>query len=310
MIEKVPYAGRPNNYRLTGEARGGDGPAVEVVVTADVGPRIIRLGFVGGRNQFAELPDVTQATPDGDWHIYGGHRFWHSPESMPRSYYPDNHPVAVEVGPDYLEVAQPIEPPTGIQKTLRVTPGEGGFDVEHVLTNRGAWPVELAPWALSVMAPGGVAILPQAAARDPQNLLPNRTLVLWPYTDPRDPRLVLGQKVVLLRQDAQASGPIKVGMNNDLGWAAYYNQGQLFLKRFDLDALAVYPDNGCTVECYTNPEMLELESLGSLVLLEPGESTYHTEHWHLFDGVSLDLADEEALLEAMNGYLARTNRTG
>ncbi|NPV06711.1 MAG: hypothetical protein HPY83_01955 [Anaerolineae bacterium] len=303
MIEVVPYAGRPTNYRVT------DG-RLEAIVTADVGPRVLRLGLVGGPNEFAELPEVSQPTPYGDWRLYGGHRLWHSPEAMPRSYYPDNDPCTVEVDDDYVSVAQAVEPPTGIQKTMRLRPGEGFIEVDHVLTNEGLWPIEAAPWALSVMAPGGTALLQPASQRDPQNLLPNRSLILWPYTDLTDDRLVLGRDLILLHQRADAAGPIKVGVNNDGGWAAYYNQGRLFIKRFAVDIFAVYPDNGCTVECYTNAQMLELESLGSLVLLEPGESAYHTERWYLFEVPHLPLDDEEALLEAVNGHLSRTSEPG
>jgi len=300
LIEKVPYAGRPNNYKLTADG-------VEVVVTADVGPRVVRLGFVGDVNEFAELPNEVMATPFGEWRILGGHRLWHAPEAMPRSYHPDNLPLSAEVGDDYVELTQPIEAGTGIIKAMRLTIGDGFFDIEHVLTNGGVWPVELAPWALSVMAPGGVAVLRQAVACDPARLLPNRTVVAWPYTDLRDSRLTLGRDLVLLRQDRAATGPVKVGINSDAGWAAYYNHGHLFIKRFTVDPIAAYPDNGCTVECYTNASMLELESLGPLVLLEPGEATYHVERWYLLPRVSLPLDDEAALLEDVIGRLDRTS---
>jgi len=303
MVETVAFGGRPTNYRLSDGSR-------EVIVAADIGPRVVRLGFVGGPNLFAELPQHSQTTPYGDWHLYGGHRLWHSPESLPRSYYPDNDPCLVETGEDWVSVAQPVEPPTGIAKSIRLSLGEGYFEVEHNLTNEGLWPVELAPWALSVMAPGGAAVLQAATAQDPQNLLPNRTLVLWPYTDLTDPRLTFGRELIVLRQSVDAAGPIKIGLNNDGGWAAYVLGQQLFLKRFSVDVFADYPDNGCTVECYTNPEMLELESLGPLVLLEPSESTYHTEHWYLFDDAALPLEDEVALLDAINGYLCRTSEPG
>lgn len=302
MAERVAFGGHPTDYRLTDGSR-------EVIVTAGIGPRVLRLGFVDGPNLFAELPHHSQSTPYGDWHLYGGHRLWHSPESFPRSYYPDNDPCTVEHGDDWVSMSQPVEPPTGIAKTMRLALGQGYFEVEHHLTNEGLWPVELAPWALSVMAPGGAAILQAATAQDPQNLLPNRTLVLWPYTDLTDARLSLGRDLVLLRQST-AAGPIKVGINNDGGWAAYALGRQLFIKRFAVDVFATYPDNGCTVECYTNAEMLELESLGPLVLLEPGESTYHTERWYLFDDAALSLDDEAALLESINGYLCRTSEPG
>ena len=299
MVEKVTYADRESNYRLS------DG-RIEAIVTADVGPRVIRLGFVGGRNEFSEVPEHTQQTPYGEWRMYGGHRLWHAPEATPRSYYPDNDPLEVEVGEEYVHVLQPVEPPTGIRKSMKVTLTDGSFEVEHGLTNEGLWPIELAPWAISVMAPGGVALLPQATAHDPDNLLPNRALTLWPYTDLRDRRLQMGKDLIRLHQDAGAPGPIKVGLNNDTGYAAYFNRAHLFLKRFAVDPLAIYPDNGSTVESYTDQRMLELETLGALALLESGESAYHTERWYLFDEVSLDLADEEALLVGLAEFVRRT----
>lgn len=300
MIDKVTYAGRPNNYAVS------DG-TIEAVLTADVGPRVIRFGLVDGPNEFAELPDVVTQTAYGPWRIYGGHRLWHAPEAMPRSYYPDNEPLAVELGDDHVEVTRAAEPATGISKVMRLTLGDGFLDVEHILTNEGLWPVELAPWALSVMTPGGIAIVPLAVSRDPDNLLPNRSLTLWPYADPADARLRLGRHLITVRQDPAATLPFKVGTNNDLGWAAYLNHGNLFVKRFSVDLLAAYPDNGSTVECYTNAAMLELESLGPLVLLEPGEATYYVERWYLFPGLTLPLDDEDTLLEDLIGRLEHTS---
>jgi hypothetical protein len=66
--------------------------AAEVVVTTDVGPRIIRYARAGGENMLAELPDAVTRTALGDWKAWGGHRLWHAPEGMPRSYAPDNAP--------------------------------------------------------------------------------------------------------------------------------------------------------------------------------------------------------------------------
>ena len=42
---------------------------------------------------------------------------------------------------------------------------------------------------------------------------------------------------------------------------------------------AEYPDNGCSVECYTNEEMLEIETLSPLYQLSYGEEVQHTEIW-------------------------------
>ena len=62
----------------------------------DAGPRLVRLLVAGSdQNLLAELPEATQPTPYGDYHILGGHRLWHSPEAMPRSYLPDNEGIQV-----------------------------------------------------------------------------------------------------------------------------------------------------------------------------------------------------------------------
>ena len=85
-FEKVNYRGWPNCYRLSNGI-------LELIITADVGPRIIRFGFVGQDNEFAEFEDMMGQTGGDEWKIYGGHRLWHAPEIPGRTYFPDNTPV-------------------------------------------------------------------------------------------------------------------------------------------------------------------------------------------------------------------------
>lgn len=298
MIEKVPYAGWPNCYRLT------DGK-IELIATGDVGPRIVRLGFVGGENVFGGLEEQFGLVGGEEWRLYGGHRFWHSPEAMPRSYYPDNNPIQVESEDgDTLRLIQPTETTTFMQKTIEVKLMEDHVEVAHTLSNEGLWPVEVAPWALSVMAVNSVAIIPQPQG-DPKALLPNRTLMLWPYTDMTDPRVHWGRKFVLLRQDPAIEQPIKLGLSADDGWCACLVGETLFLKGFDYFVDAIYPDNGCTVESYACDRFLELETLGPLVYLEPGDSTTHVERWYLFEGVRCDLSDEDDIERMLRPLLGQ-----
>jgi hypothetical protein len=67
---------------------------VDVVITLDFGPRIVRYGFTGKQNMFNEGPSFV--TPGG-YRFTGGHRLWHSPEDKVRSYEPDNDPVTMEI---------------------------------------------------------------------------------------------------------------------------------------------------------------------------------------------------------------------
>jgi len=263
---------------------------IDLVATTQVGPRIIRFGFRGERNEFWENPADKGARGGDEWRIYGGHRLWHSPETKPRTYIPDNTPIEYIIMSDGVRLIEPTEGRTGIKKEIdiRMSPDEPRVELTHRLINLGAWPLELAPWALSAMAPGGVGVLPMPVGpSDPFGLLPNRTLALWPYTDMTDARVTWGKGYILLRQSETATSPIKIGISADDGWAAYANGGECFVKTYDYVPGARYPDGGCTVETYTNsdPNMLEVETLGPLTTLQPGASVEHVEHWFLFRGV-------------------------
>jgi hypothetical protein len=252
--------------------------------------RIVRLTPAGKPNLFANLGSKTTPTPYGDFSFHGGHRFWHAPESMPRTYIPDNSGATVSQVPGGVRIYQPADSWTHIAKSveIRLNPNRPQAILRHELHNEGAWPVELAPWALTMLRLGGVAIFPQALGNvDPAGLLPNRQISLWPYTRLDDARLVLRDDCILVRATPQLPA-LKIGYHNPHGWQAYWIDGALFVKRFDALPDAAYPDGGCNTETYCNDLFIELESLGALSRLEPGETVTHHETWELYD--SLDQA--------------------
>jgi hypothetical protein len=282
---------------------------VEFIATTDVGPRIISFGFVGGANLFFVREDFAGQTGGSEWKNYGGHRLWHAPEDKVRTYEPDNSPVQAQVIPNGLVLTMPPEKLSAIQKSIEITlhPETSEVRVIHRLTNTGPWPVEIAPWAISVMAPGGFAIAPLPAAFHPDRLLPNRALTLWPYTDMRDDRWLWGTDYILLRQQVvQGQERTKVGINADLGWAAYYLKPFLFIKRFTPVAGATYPDFNSSLEVFTNNRMLELETLGPLAVLQPGAVVTHEERWALHRNIDLAFSEED--VKAKIDPLVRTKR--
>jgi hypothetical protein len=253
--EEIPHNGWQRCVRLS------DG-RWELVAPTQVGPRILRFAFVGGQNLFWEHPDQRGKTGGSEWRIYGGHRLWHAPEHPLRTYAPDNDPIEWEWDGVRLRLCQTTEPFTGIQKEIEIRWHEESVEVVHRLTNRNLWAVELAAWALSVMTPNGKAIIPQEPFQPhPIALMPVRPLVLWAYTDMSDPRWRWGQRFIQLHQDPTCHAPQKCGVLNRQGWMAYYLQGELFLKRFECQSGATYPDFGCNCELFTNADMLELETL-------------------------------------------------
>jgi hypothetical protein len=297
-MEKISYGGWPNCLRLANVS-------VELVATSDVGPRIIRFGFQGGENEFYEDESQLGKTGSGDFLLYGGHRLWAAPEAMPLTYYPDNGRVKAGMKDGILTLTAPVETTTGIGKEISIflDPFSDRVSVRHRLKNFGSSTVRLAPWALTVMKSGGVAVFPQEeyaahSSADGYSLLPNRSLALWPYTDLSDSRLRFTGRLILLRQDPSAESPLKLGFSNRRGWAAYIRGSSMFVKRSSYVEGAEYPDLGSSFESFTNSEMLELETLGPLASLEPGQSATLDEEWFLFGGIRIPETGDalEALL--------------
>ena len=205
-----------------------------------------------------------------------------------RTYEPDNRPVKLAQIEGGVRLTQLVEVTTGIEKEIEITLDAGANHVHlvHRLRNHNLWAVELAPWSISVMAPSGVVIIPlPPRGRHEDNLLPANMLSMWAYTNMTDPRWTWGHKYIMLRQDPQATVPQKVGVQNRDGWAAYALGGDLFVKRFGYIPGAPYPDMGCNFETFTNPQMLEVEALGPMLMLASGAVVEHVEDWYLFQGV-------------------------
>lgn len=254
---------------------------VIIGVPEDIGPRILKIALkeTPDRNLFEILPSAGVETPEGFWHIYGGHRLWSSPEAMPRSYSMDNSPVRIEAGKEYIKIYGNPEIQNNIQKEIEIRKrGKKQLYVIHRIKNTGRWSIKLACWALSVMKKGGFAIIPIKAGK--KGLLPDRHISLWPYTDLSDSRLIFERDFIFVKQDKEAKSPVKVGTMASPCWTAYWVDGQLFVKKFE-EKEGEYPDFGCSVEVYTNNSFLELETVGPLKEIEPGGYLEHTELWEI-----------------------------
>lgn len=256
-----------------------------VGVALDIGPRVLYLAREDKEefNIFNVLPDFSVETPEGKWMIYGGHRLWTSPEAMPRSYSLDDKPVDVRVEGNSIVVTGNPEYANNVLKKIRIEPGEKKYTVKvtHEIVNIGRWPIEFACWALSVVRREGFAVIPvKPKPVDPRGLLPDRYLVIWPYTALNDPRLQFTQNYVVIRQDPSIEKPVKVGARANPPLIAYWVNDFVFVKYFE-EVHAPYPDYGSTVEVYTNNKFLEVETLGPLRKVEPGESNVHVEVWEI-----------------------------
>jgi len=285
-IARINFAGWENCVQITHRD-------LTLIVTTTVGPRVIYCALKDKGNLFYVNPDQAGTSGGDEWKTYGGHRFWCAPEDLAFTYAPDNAPVQVIESGHGVRFTAPVEK-SGILKTIEISPvpGQNRVRLEHFVQNMGRQTLHLAPWALSVMCSGGIAVIPHNLER-PQQLLPTHSLSLWGYTDLSDPRWHWGKRYILLHQNPTATTPTKIGLQNPYGWAGYAARNQFFMKRFAWDPAAIYPDLNCNFEAYTNAEILELESLAPLVDLQPGKVVSHWEEWAVYDEIAAPQSEED-----------------
>ena len=116
-IYEAPYAGWEKCLFL-------ENGIVQLVITLEVGPRIIRYALIDGENMLCEKEDQVGTTGGDEWKIYGGHRLWSSPEVKPRTYPADNFPVKYTVDGSSVTVTPDAEELSKTHKEMVITLAE------------------------------------------------------------------------------------------------------------------------------------------------------------------------------------------
>lgn len=257
----------------------------QVECLAEAGPRIVRMvPRWMGENLFAETPDLSKTTPQGEFEYFGGHRLSVAPETVALSYEPDSSGLTVEEKTNGVRLRGAVDGFSKLRKvmSIQLSPAGPFVLVKHALENLGDVPIKIAPWAVTMMRPGGVGVLPQQRKLvDSDGLQPNRNLVLWPYSQWSDRRMRLGEEFAAIKAGAPREG-LKIGYFNPLGWMGYLFDDVFFVKRFGVRSDEEYPDFGCNSEAFSNHRMVELQSLGPLTELAPKKAVVHTETWEVY----------------------------
>ena len=290
-VEKTEYKGWKNCYRVS----NGE---IELIVTGDVGPRIIRFGFVGGQNLFKEYEEQLGKSGEEKFQLRGGSRVWKAPEDPIATWAPDNVEVNIKSTANGLIATAPTEPLSMLQKEIEVSMEPSGTKVTvyNRITNRSLYTLEFSPWVLTQMAQGGMAIAGfPPRGKHPVNLEVTNPLAMWAYTNLADKRWKFTKKYLTLQQEADNHDAQKLGTFNADTWGAYLLNDEVFLKRTKSDPAKTYPDFGCSFETFTNNEFLELETLGPFGKVAPGQMVQQTELWGLFRKVKLSEVSDEAI---------------
>lgn len=260
---------------------------INLLLTSTVGPRILSFTYRDSGNIFAELPgEFLNHSEKRKFFFYGGHRLWIAPEIPSSTYLPDNQPIMINQQPDGVELIQKPSAEAGLKKSILIqeTDHKNILIIDHFLMNESGKEITVAPWAITQLKLGGMAILPfKTTENEGSSFLPNRSLSLWPYTDIHDARIHINKDFVFITTSPESENPLKIGIPHFQKWIAYFIHGYLFIKYSNETAPDCTLDMGAAGQCYCNDKFLELETLGKYKKLKPGETIKHREVWKIIE---------------------------
>lgn len=270
-IEQCSYKGFSKCIKLEAEE-------YEILAMADFGPRIISCRLKEEVNIFGELCE--RPPKEKNFCPGGGHRLWVAPESPEVTYLPDNDEAHVRIEDTIVKLTSGSVS-GGIEKVIELSEAKPPFavNVRHKLINRETRPLEVAPWAVTIMAPGGFSTALFKSKRNEWIYSPDRMLCFWPASNLSDKRFRLEDDWVALKQLPDEERSFKVGLYSPYGLLGYFLGDTVFIKRAQLQAGSHRTDFGVNLEMYTDSRILELETLGRLTVLGYGEAIEHIEEW-------------------------------
>jgi len=289
-VSKVNSSGFESCYEI---ASGNK----KLIVTTQVGPRIIFFGFEKDSDSNVLFVDNERKLGLWDWKVYGGHRFWVSPETRD-SYASDNKKCEVIEENDAISFIN-FDEKTQLEKKLTISIEKENFIVKHTLTNKGEMLYYGGIWGLTCIPVEGVIFFPWVTPGDWRI----KKIIYWEKwpgqsTNIESKQFVKGKNLFLVYPNGETS---KVGTTGYDGFIGVANKNYTFVKKYDYIQGAIYPDDNCSIEVYTSKNFCELETLSPLTTLFPNYSLEHKEKWILFDKF-YDPKEEEKLISIIKEY--------
>ena len=111
-----------------------------------------------------------------------------------------------------------------------------------------------------------------------------------------------GKKYVVVKQDVNATRPVKLGFDLNDGTVHYVLSDDVFTKRYNAKHGELsYPDGDCSFETYTDNVMIEVESLSDIKKVPNGGTNEITEFWSLNKKpCDVDFTSDDSIDEFIN----------
>lgn len=278
----VTELGNKNCIELSNET-------TRVVLEPNVGGRVLVYALKGNNVLYINAKlEGTPYVPGKPYGNPGAGRFFYGPEKTgPRSSQLFLGKWEGKItGPREAMMTSEIDTVTGVRLVRSFQLDETGSHLSctQVIQNASKKVIRHYHWSRTFAKGGGISLTPL----NPHSKYPKGYLVYGPGNvldfEPDDEPNVRTREGIL--EIIGAPGRPKFVMDCVEGWLAYITRDdQLFIKKFN-----IYPDRNYgdmaapTVSVYYNREtMCEVEPIGPLEILEPGEAAPFTEHWYLYD---------------------------
>ena len=254
-----------------------------LMMVHELGPRIAWFGGLGLDNLL--FWDNRGEHTRGPWRLLGGHRLWATrpdADESEEAYLPDNEPCRVRTLSDGVAVTAPADR-SRIEKTITIRARGSEWLIEHRLRNAGDLLWSGGAWALTCTLPS------RSTSYHVPLGVPDRGWDVFTMVIPRrwggthtsriaDPQFQLGDDEIVIRaRGAEAkrmmfAAPGTLRMHDPARGA--------LTKRVAIAPGARYP-MGTNLAVYLGAArfMAELETMGPIARLAPGESLRHVEHW-------------------------------
>lgn len=282
-VKKIDYKGWTDCYEISN-------PVVRLVVVPQIGGRIMEYA-IDGENALwqneSELGKVSGSDIGRTWRNYGGHKAWNAPQSSWRAtdhdcYY-DSMPAQVELLPDEPGVRVTCAPikHLGYQfvRDIVLSDYTSRVRVTESMRNVSDRDISWSVWGVTqVNVPCWIAFPIKEQSKFDDG---------WNVMYPPGKKLTQIQRVGnlgVLQYDNATENWSTDAMG---GWMAYIKGQLAFTKHWATRLVGVtYPDDGCDAAFFTcNTNYLggyaEMEVMGPIVTLKPGEETMLIEDWFL-----------------------------
>ncbi len=260
----------------------------ELIIVPAIG-RIMRFAPRHGPNMLWENPELWgQLAPHPkdrrDWLNFGGDKLWPAPQERwgwPPDPWLDGSPWQVSVyraGTVVME--SPVSTRTGLRfrRTVMLHPARGEVRIRNVLENRGKDAVEWAIWEVAQVDDPERVIMPASV----RGGFDSGFRVFPDMPSGPGTNVSVHDGKIHARRDPRAS--YKIGSASERSSIWCEKNGWVFGLHGPNRTVDTYPDGGCNVEIYSNPDPLpymEMEVLGPMVRLKPGQATGMAVTWTL-----------------------------